>query len=93
MYVLICQASVENGESRSQEECKHQIKEIVEIDEHHVLEIDGLLKEEDWISVDSYISSVLEHNEYEVSIKVKNFNGYKFIYYKNLILYYIKILF
>ena len=62
---------------------KHQIKEIVEIDEHHVLEIDGLLKEEDWINVDSYTSSVLEHNEYEVSIKVKNFNGYKFIYDNN----------
>ena len=62
---------------------KHQIKEIVEIDEHYVLEIDGLLKEEDWINVDSYTSSVLEHNEYEVSIKVKNFNGYKFIYDNN----------
>lgn len=62
---------------------KHQIKEIVEIDEHYILEIDGLLKEEDWINVDSYTSSVLEHNEYEVSIKVKNFNGYKFIYDNN----------
>ena len=62
---------------------KHQIKEIVEIDENYVLEIDGLLKEEDWIYVDSYTSSVLEHNEYEVSIKVKNFNGYKFIYDDN----------
>ncbi len=62
---------------------KHQIKEIVEIDENYVLEIDGLIKEEDWINVDSYTSSVLEHNEYEVSIKVKNFNGYKFIYDNN----------
>ena len=62
---------------------KHQIKEIVEIDENYVLEIDGLLKEEDWINVDSYTSSVLEHNEYEVSIKVKKFNGYKFIYDNN----------
>ena len=44
---------------------------------------DGLIKEEDWINVDSYTSSVLEHNEYEVSIKVKNFNGYKFIYDNN----------
>lgn len=62
---------------------KHQLKEIIEIDESYVLEIDELLKEEDWISVDSYISSVLEHNEYEVSIKVNNFNGYKFIYENN----------
>ena len=62
---------------------KHQAKEIIEIDESYVLEIAGLLKEEEWINVDSYTSLVLEHNEYEVSIKVNNFNGYKFIYDNN----------
>lgn len=62
---------------------KHQEKEIIEIDEKKVIEIGEVVKEENWINVDKYTSCMKEDYWCKVSIKVKNFNGYKFIYDNN----------
>lgn len=61
---------------------RHQLKEIVEVDEKYILNDDIIVLDDEWVSIDKYIS---ESNDeyYAPSVMVKEFTGYKFIYENN----------
>ena len=61
---------------------RHQLKELVEIDEKYILNTDSIDFNDEWVSIDKYIS---ESNDecYAPSVVVKEFTGYKFMYENN----------
>ena len=61
---------------------KHQLKELVEIDEKYILNIDSIFLNDEWVSIDKYISES-DDEYYAPSVVVKEFVGYRFMYENN----------
>jgi hypothetical protein len=61
---------------------KHQLKELVEIDEKYILNIDSIVLNDEWVSIDKYISES-DDEYYAPSVVVKEFVGYRFMYENN----------
>lgn len=58
---------------------KHSEKQVVEISENDIINLNTLQLDDDWFKIDEFISEALE-GVYNSDIKIKNFVGYKFVY-------------
>lgn len=59
---------------------KHKEKELVEVDEKYILNLNSIEFEEEWIEVSSFVSKSFDGDIYHASMEVNKFRGYKFIY-------------
>ena len=59
---------------------KHKEKELVEVDEKYILNLNSIEFEEEWIEVSSFVSKSFDGDIYYASMEVNKFRGYKFIY-------------
>lgn len=65
---------------------KHKEKELIEVDERHIINPEAIQIDETWINVDAFTSEKTElFNNYSwnESIEVNDFVGYKFMYDNN----------
>ena len=65
---------------------KHKEKELIEVDEKHIINPEAIQIEETWINVDAFTSERTEsfdNHSWSESIEVNDFVGYKFMYDNN----------
>ena len=62
---------------------KHQLKELLEVAEKHIVNPQSLSTDKTWIAKDKFISETYDGYIYPLKLEVKNFVGYKFIYENN----------
>lgn len=62
---------------------KHQLKELREVDEKDIINPQSFNADETWIAKDKFISETYDGYIYPLSLEVKDFVGYKFIYDNN----------
>ena len=62
---------------------KHQLKELLEVDEKYIINPQSFNADETWITKDKFISETYDGYIYPSSLEVKDFVGYKFIYDNN----------
>ena len=61
---------------------RHQLKELVEIDEKNILNTESIILNDEWMFVDKYTSES-DDEYYAPSVVVNEFIGYRFIYENN----------
>lgn len=62
---------------------KHQLKEIREVDEKYIVNLQSLNVDDAWIKKDKFISETYDGFIYPLSLEINNFAGYKFMYDNN----------
>ena len=62
---------------------KHQLKELREVDEKYIVNLQSLNADEAWIRKDKFISETYDGSIYPSSIEINAFVGYNFIYDNN----------
>lgn len=62
---------------------KHQLKELREVDEKYIINLQSLNADEAWIKKDKFISETHDGFIYPLSLEIKDFVGYKFMYDNN----------
>lgn len=58
---------------------KHQMKELREVDEKYIVNLQSLNVDESWIKKDKFISEPYDGYIYPLSVEVTDFVGYKFM--------------
>ena len=62
---------------------KHQIKELREVDEKYIVNPQSFNTDETWIKIDKFVSETCDGYIYPLSLEVKDFVGYEFMYDNN----------